>query len=403
VNRDRAALVAWSLWVVATACLAGALALAFLNRSADLEEAGELVFIVLIPATVLAFPTVGALVAARFPANPIGWLFCGVGVVLGFDSLANEWAVYGLFSNPDSVPAVEIMAWLASWLFLPPLFAVAPLLFLMFPDGKFLTRRWRPIGALIVVGAVLVPLQSALAPGRLVEPPFERVVNPVGVEGAAEALEVASLVGWCALAVSTLASAASMLIRLRRAAGIERQQLKWITTAAAAFAFSFVFAGITFSFGFDLIGQITIFLAFVAIPTAAGYAILRHRLYEIDRIINRALVYAPLTALLAASYAAIVLLLQLASEPLTQGSDLAIAGSTLAVAALFRPARRRIQGTVDRRFYRRRYDAQRTLEAFAARLREEVDLDSLSADLRSVVRDTLQPAQVSLWLRGSER
>jgi hypothetical protein len=238
----------------------------------------------------------------------------------------------------------------------------------------------------------------AFAPGRLEEPPFDEIVNPFGIQSAEAILGVVATVGWASILLSILAAAASMLVRFRRARGRERQQLKWIASAAGLFALANVVGSATFSGGREEIGQLVVLFAYAGIPIAAGVAILRHRLYDIDRILNRALVYGALTALLVVAYFGIVVLLQNAI-PGADDSDLTIAGSTLAVAALFRPLRARLQDFIDRRFYRRRYDAQRTLEHFTARLRDEIDLDALNRELVAVVADTMQPAHASLWLR----
>jgi hypothetical protein len=212
--------------------------------------------------------------------------------------------------------------------------------------------------------------------------------------------EVLWIVGLAGTAVAIPIAAAAMIARLRRARGVERQQVKWVATAASIFAAGVLGTMVGVAAGHVDVAALMI-LTFPLIPAAAGVAILRHRLYDIDLVINRALVYGALTALLAATYVGLALLLGLALEPITGGSDLSIALSTLAVAALVRPARRRVQTLVDRRFYRRKYDAQRTLERFAARLRAETDLEALRAELTAVAQETMQPAHVSLWLRGS--
>jgi hypothetical protein len=240
---------------------------------------------------------------------------------------------------------------------------------------------------------------SALDSGRLTEPPFEGIDNPAGIEAAGPALEVVGAAGFIALFAGILLGAAALVARFRRARGDERQQLKWFASAGALFALACLVALTPWFGSSDTTGQLLILLAFAAIPIAAGVAILKYRLYDIDLVIRRTLVYGGLTALLAGAYLAGVLLLQLALSPLTERSDLAIAGSTLAVAALFRPARARVQAAVDRRFYRRRYDAERTLESFGARLRDEVDLEALGGELRAVVSETMQPVHISLWLR----
>jgi hypothetical protein len=248
----------------------------------------------------------------------------------------------------------------------------------------------------------LLAATDVLRPGRLDEP-FATVSNPLGVPGWRRAMDVVNVGGWFLVVVGTAAAAVSVAVRLRRARGVERQQLKLVlavgVVVAAVTALDMTSWGVWAHGGLQIrIGLIG--LAFAAFPVAAGVAVLRYRLFDIDVVINRTLVYGALTATLAAAYLGSVLLLQLLLQPLTENSSLAIAASTLAVAALFRPARSHIQALVDRRFYRRHYDTQRTLEAFAGRLRDEVALDALSTELRDVVTDTMQPAHVSLWLRA---
>jgi hypothetical protein len=253
------------------------------------------------------------------------------------------------------------------------------------------------VGWLAGLAMGLLMVGYAFARGPLED--YPRVDNPVGIDGApGDALEVFQFIGFPFFALAAIASMASLVVRFRGSLGVERQQLKWMAAAAALV----VAAWLLNAFFDQVIGEdisLILPLTLLALPAAATIAILRYRLYDLGLVVNRTLVYGALTAALAGAYLGIVLLLQLALEPLTSDSGLAIAGSTLAVAALFRPLRARIQELVDRRFYRRRYDAGRTVEGFSARLRDEVELDALSADLRDVVRETVQPAHVSLWLR----
>jgi hypothetical protein len=396
MNRRRAARLAWSLCAVSVALVLVSLVFLLLDR--DVPNQGDFGTLVdfVFGLAMLVFPVVGALIASRRPENSIGWLFCAVGVPFGLSGVANGWAAYALFENPGGLPGGELAAWMAEWLFLPALFAVPPLLFLLFPDGSPPTRRWRPVVLLVPVAIFTSTVGGALAPGRLNERPFRGVENPVGIEGAGRALDAVSAVGFIALFISILLAVVALVLRFRRARGDERQQLKWFASAGALFALACMAALTPWMPSSDTLGQMAILLAFAGIPIAAGVAILRYRLYDIDVVINRALVYGALTATLAGAYLGLVLLLQLALSP---GSDLAIAGSTLAVAALFRPARARIQAAVDRRFYRHRYDAARTLQRFGVRLRDEIDLGALDAELSAVVRETLRPTHVSLWLR----
>jgi hypothetical protein len=346
----------------------------------------------------LAYACVGAVVAARVAENPIGWMFCVTGLVYGLGMLGYEYARYGLYATAEPLAGATAVAALPT----EPIAGLLGLTLLLFPDGHLPSPRWRPAAATLVLAMALLAVTDLLRPGPLGEP-FATVVNPLGVAGWLGAANALNLTGWLLVMVGTSLAAASMLVRLRRAHGVERQQLKLVLAVGALVAAVtavdmsgwLVWPQGSLQIRIGLIG-----LSFAAFPVAAGVAILRYRLYDIDVVINRTLVYSALTATLAAAYLASVLLLQVALQPLTENSGLAIAASTLAVAALFRPARARIQALVDRRFYRRRYDTRRTLEAFTARVRDEVALDALSTDLREVVAETMQPTHVSLWLRA---
>ncbi len=401
VTARRAAGLAWALCVaIALPTLVLLVLGAGESTPADefgLAGFGGLAFLV----AALAFATTGALVASRLPSNPVGWIFCVIGFLIAAGDLPHQYADYALYVSPGSLPGGETAAVLQNLGGLPPAFGLLGLSLLLFPDGRLASRRWRPAAAVALIGAAALAVGLTFRPGPLDEP-FEVVSNPFGV-GSFELMDSLSGLGWLLSAVAVALAAASMIIRLRRSSGQERQQLKWIGLAAAG-------AGVVmlvnvFSFflevkGISQVRIVVVGLAFVGFPVAAGIAILRHRLYDIDVVINRTLVYGVLTATLAATYLGSVLLLQLLLSGVTEGSGPAVAVSTLAVAALFRPARARIQAAVDRRFYRRKYDAAHTLEAFSARLRDEVELDSLSAELRAVVIDTMQPAHLSLWLRA---
>jgi hypothetical protein len=400
VTIQAAARLAWSLWGLAILGLASGGVLGYLNRQIPREESVLLGVSFGIVALVLA--TVGALVASRRPENPIGWILLGVAVAICLGGgFADGYAVYGLLNEPGSLPAARLFAWLAHFVIEGGglLLGSFVIVMLLFPDGRPPSGRWRPLVWLVALAAVVSQLAAAFGTEDL--PAFPGVRNPLRIGFAESVLQAAG--DWLILLflVTSLAAAASLVVRFRRSRGVARQQLKWIVGAG-------VFLAVTSASGpfwwlvvptvGEVVWPLLFAVALAAIPVAVGIAILRYRLYDIDRIVNRALVYGVLTVLLAAVYAGVAVGL----GTLVGQSSLVVAASTLLVAALFRPARRWVQGLIDRRFYRRRYDAARTLEAFTARLREEVDLDSLTEDLVEVVRDTMQPARASLWLRTPE-
>jgi hypothetical protein len=338
-----------------------------------------------------SFAVVGVLVASRRPRNPIGWLFLAFAVVAAFAVSADRYASYALVEHPGSLPGGDWVAWTASGIW-HPAFGFFVFSFLLFPDGRLPSARWRPVAwiaaANYLVGGVLGLLWNPLF-GELfpyAEPPF-RLPDYFVVEVA---FGVFLFVNFALLALS----AVSLVVRLRRAAGVERQQLKWFVYAVALFALVFPPSVIVLGDG-----RLIVFLL-PLVPAAAGIGILRYRLFDVDILINRTLVYGSLTVLLAAAYAGGVVGLQSVFRAMTgQESTLAVVTSTLIIAALFGPLRRWVQGFVDRRFYRRKYDAAKTLEAFNARLREETDLEALSDDLLGVARGAMQPEHASLWLR----
>jgi len=335
------------------------------------------------------------------PANPIGWLFLALALIQGCYELAYGYTHYSLAA--DALPAERWTAWFANWSS-PVSPALLGLAFLLFPDGRLLSRRWRPAAWLCVVAILPVVAQHALTPGPITE--FPALQSPAGVSTAGFLRDLPVDAAFILIFIATIAS---VVARFRRSRGVERQQLKWFAWSAGFMTgflvFSTVAAAATGGAAgtADYVAGFLFSLVLCGLPVSAGIAILRHGLYDIDLVINRTLVYGSLTATLAGIYLGSVLLLQLALRPLAGESDLAVAASTLTVAALFRPLRSRIQRFVDRRFYRARYDAARTLEGFAVRLRAELDLEALGTDLRRVVHDTMQPAHVSLWLREAAR
>jgi hypothetical protein len=335
----------------------------------------------------VSFPVVGALIATHRPRNPIGWLFCAVGVFQGLLIAAEAYSNYALRIAPGTVPGGLLTNWVAQWVWAPSVGLLVTFVPLLFPDGRLPSPRWQPLAwlsALSIVltcglyGVLLWPLRAVI----------DR--DPVELLTAGQAIVLNSSFPFMVLC--GLACLTALAVRFRRARGIERQQLKWLLFAAAI---TVVILSLSL-----LINRLWLLPLLPAIPVAAGIAILRYRLYDIDRIISRTLVYGLLTVLLGAVYAGVVLILgQVFGGVGGHPPSWAVAGATLAVAALFQPARRRIQQTVDRRFNRRKYNAASTVEAFAARLRDEVDLDALSDELLVVVDQTMQPTSTSLWLR----
>jgi hypothetical protein len=402
VSPRRAGRLAWSIWGVS---MLAVLVLPFAGIEG--QGASDVVALVGYAVFLIAAATVGALVASRRPQNPIGWILAAAG--LGY-SLAGLAIAYGdaAFAKGHSLPLATTVAWAGNWLWSVVIGLASALPLLLFPDGRLPSRRWRPVVWVVPVATVLAALSVMLSSDRIDVGHHRTIANPTALDGGAQLVHTLATLGFLGIVGSFLAALASVVVRFRRARGVERLQFKWLIYAAGLIVLSLVLGsaiGAVIGSGDDatnVTNGITS-AALAAYPIAIGVAILRHRLYDIDVVINRTLVYASLTATLAAAYLGSVLLLQLALDRITSGSSLAVAVSTLAVAALFRPARSRIQGLVDRRFYRRKYDAARTLEEFSARLREQVDLEALGGELRSVVTETMQPAHVSLWLRGTGR
>jgi hypothetical protein len=356
----------------------------------------------------LVFPLVGALIASRRPENPIGWLCLADGFLWMTTNMLEYYAVYGV-AQPGSLPYPLGAAGTNNWLWVPSVGLLATYVFLLFPDGRLPSRRWRPLAWISGVVIVSTSVGVMLAPSSL--DTLKGVRNPFGLEAAPWVTTVSYLI-LPLLPLCMLASALSLVLRYRHSRGDERQQIKWIAFAAALVALTYLIAMVASfihpSEAWTTAGSvwwlnlltIAALLSFLTIPIAVGFAVLKYRLYDVDLLINRALVYGTLTAMLALVYVGGVVGLQSAFRALTgQESTLAVVASTLAIAALFNPLRRRVQAFVDRRFYRRKYDAANTLEAFNSRLRDETDLDALSSDVVEVARGTMQPAHVSLWLR----
>jgi MFS family permease len=388
--------LAWLLCGLALALLAATLLVLLAGRppltpAADRwqRQAADLL-------TLVGPPLLGGLIAARRPDNRYGWLWLAVGLVLAVQAFAMAYAAVAQAAGPDGLPGLAVAGW-AFGLAFTAFLSLFPFVFLLFPTGRLPSRRWRLWAwAIMVVGGLML-VASAFVPGTAVE----GVANPFGVGGWLGGV-LGSVVdpGIGLLILAIAVSGLSLLPRFRRARGVERQQLKWLAYAAAllaAFLISQVLGLQTFGLVDLLVGTLT----FAGVYAGIGIAVLRYRLYEIDRLVNRTLVYGTLTALLGLVYAAGVFGLGSLLNPTGEESALAVAASTLAVAALFQPARRRIQQAVDRRFNRRRYNAAKTIDAFALRLRDQVDLDTLTGELLTVVQQTVEPTKASLWLRPS--
>ncbi len=378
--------LAWGLLGLCVGLTAAGLVFAALNRgSPQVNTLGSPAFDAVFSVIFLAFPIVGALIATRQPRNAIGWLFLTTGLGRAVDFAFLGYATHTLVEAPGSLPGGALAALVADLAWVPSLLAATALLFLLFPHGRLPSRRWRPFVWLIGAVTLAYVVATAFNAGPLYY--FPDIENPLGLADTTAVVDAAGVVAIGLILVAV----ASLVARFRHSRGQERQQLKWLVYAASLLFFSTPLQ----PFLEGVISDVLFGFLISLLPIAVGIAILRHRLYDIDLVIRRTLVYAVLTATLGATYLGSVLLVSLAVGE----SGFAVAVSTLAVAALFRPALTRIQAVVDRRFYRRRYDASRTLEAFGARLRDELDLETLTTDLRGVVRDTVQPSHVSVWLR----
>jgi hypothetical protein len=405
--------LAWSLAALSVVMFVGSVVLWVLVHSshvprrldADLTTGG-----LLGQALFLVFPLVGALIASRRPQNPIGWLCLVDGLLWTTTNMLDYHSIY-VMASPGSVPFPVGLAGVNHWLWVPTVGLLGTYVFLLFPDGRLPSRRWRPLAWLSGVVIVSGSLGLMLSPGPLDMP--RGIRNPFGLE-AAPWVALAAHAILPLLPLCMLASALSLVIRYRRSRGDVRQQIKWIAFAASLVALTYVIA-IVASFihpseiwlaaglplWLDLI-EYAALLSITSVPIAIGFAVLKYRLYDIDILINRTLVYVSLTAILFGVYFGGVTAIQALLRTISSQEELpqlVIVASTLVIAALFNPLRRRIQSFIDRRFYRSKYDARKTLEAFSTKLRDETDLEELNADLVGVVSETMHPAHVSLWLR----
>ena len=409
---------AWSLAGLSLALYAAGFVFAFLTLGVadpikQVPQGGFGGLLVFLP--FLAFPLVGALIASRRPKNPIGWICLLSGLFWMSYAQGDASNAYELARTGTLTSSVTLDALLqASWTL--PVGLLGIYMILLFPDGKLPSRRWRPFAYFAGAVIVLIPVVFVFVPGPLENHPGVR--NPFGLEQYPW-LEGVAVFSVLLLPLCILVSAISLVVRYRRSGAEVREQIKWLAFAASVVGVAYlsaVITGIFFlpelfasqgpqSIVYALIPNLLL-ISYAGIPAAIGFAVLKYRLYDIDIIINRTLVYGCLTLMLALVYFGGVVGTQAVFRALTgqeQQPQLAVVVSTLAIAALFNPLRRRIQSFIDRRFYRRKYDTAKTLESFSYRLREEVDLGNLADELVAVVEQTIQPAHVSLWLRDRER
>ncbi len=383
--------VAWSLLTIIVVLRVVTIAL---NVSNSVPDPGGL----FVELAFLVFPVVGALIALSRPENPIGWLFLVGSLGPSVHSFAEQYATYALLTRPQALPGGTAMAWLTLWIGNIG-FGLITLTMLLFPTGRLPSRRWWPVFVLMATLLAIQNMLLAVTPGPIAD--VGGVRNPLGREDAARSIQRISNVVGPLYGFTVAAAALSLILRFLRAQGEERQQIKWV-----AYAMMLLIGFIGGIFVAPPLPQVVMDSAFVvvvtAFPISVGIAILRYRLWDIDFIIRRTLAYSVLTAALALVYVSSVTILQTLTQTLTgrvSQSSLTVVISTLAIAALFQPLRRRIHAAIDRRFYRRRYDTAKTLAAFGARLRDEVDLNQLTGNLIGVVEETLQPTSVSVWLR----
>lgn len=394
---SRATVLAWGIWVAFVAVLAGA-------TYAGFHPAPGLPPIQLLDAvwaaSFIGFPTAGALVVSRMPRRPLGWMLLVAPTLLMGGVLLSDLAQRSPMGAEASSEAAWTL-WASALTFGVGLAMLVPIPLLL-PNGELPSRRWRPVGYAVVGIGILSTLNAAFRPGPL-ESTSSQITNPLGVDALAPLFEVINAAVGPLFLLTLATGFASLVVRYRKAAGIQRQQLKWLALGGAGIVIPFMMLAAYEAFSgnaaSDEVATLIIVVAILSLPTAIAVAVLKTRLYDVDVIINRALVYGALTAILAFSYLGSVVVLQRLLGPVTRESDLAVAGSTLAVAALFRPIRARLQSFIDHRFYRRKYDAAETLGAFSSRLRDQVDLESLRRELVGLVGATMQPAHASLWLR----
>jgi hypothetical protein len=386
-------------WLIVPLYVAGICTSYLLERSAGVPPAYPMEDVV-IRVGFGAFAVVGALLVAKRPTNLVGWIMATIALMMAIFHAGLLYAAYVIATRGQPDALAVLGAWIGNWYWYLLLALAVIYVPLLFPDGRLPSRRWLPVAVLPGIATLSIVVLGALADTLVLDPVVKdvhyRIENPIGIEGLGhvEDLPIFGVLTGLLL-VGIVGAVAAVMVRFRRSRGVERQQMKWFVYASALLLLTPVEGLLPEIFSNVLFGVVLI-----GMPTAIGIAVLRYRLYDIDLVINRTLVYGSLTVTLVLFYLGGVVSLQYAFRALTgQGSQIAVVASTLAIAALFNPLRRRVQAFVDRRFYRRKYDAAKTLEAFSVKLRDETDLDALNAELVGVVRSTMQPAHVSLWLR----
>jgi hypothetical protein len=397
--RRRLAGLAWGLWALTMLGVAVVPWMDRLLRQADRADLVSLVPDAVVGPllAVLSAATVGAVLASRRPHHPVGWLLLGFALSLTASGVISSYVTYGLLARPGALPAAHLVARYYPATGTAAL-ALLSLMLLLTPTGSPPSARWRWWAFVTAATPVALVLVVPVAPGRL-DPQLLLADSPFSDRALGGVLLVATRVALVVTALAVAVAAGSLVLRFRRAHGVERQQLRWVALAAALMLLAFPVVLASVALGIPVLAEWAPAVWVVVLPVAVGAAILRYRLYDLDRIISRTLAYGLLTLLLGGGYAAVVLGL---GQLLGRESPLVVAAATLAVAALFQPARRRIQAVVDRRFNRRRHDTARIIEGFAARLRDQVDLDTLTAELLAVAEQTMQPTLASLWLRSPQ-
>jgi len=389
--------LATGLWTTTSVVAGGGLVMTMLSSSAEIPDSWGVPGFASVFG--LTFGSVGLVVARRLPRTVIGWLFLAIGGLFAVEGLIIAYSTAGVLAFPGRLPGARESAWLLTWIWVPAVTLAAGILPLVFPDGRLPSHRWRPVLVVCLTTVLVSSVVLSLVPGPILQATY--VVNPLGNDALTMESPVVGIVIFLPLVASIALGAAALLSRFRQATGDARQQIKWLLLSCAGLGLGLGLSGLEFvvSGAQTKPFQVVILAGALGIPVAAGIAILRYRLYEIDRIISRTLAYAVVTAVLAIIFVAVVLGLQAGLSTVTQANTLAVAASTVLVATLFQPLRARVQRVADRRFNRSRYDAERTVAAFAARLSDVTDASALRDELSAAVDGSIQPLSLGIWLR----